>query len=44
MVELGEKDNFSDQVFNTFNDLPKAIRIHSFLYKHGLFLAQLQYA
>ena len=27
MVERGEKNTFSDQVFTTFNDLPKAIRI-----------------
>ena len=27
MVEPGEKNTFSDQVFATFNDLPKAIRI-----------------
>ena len=27
MLERGEKNTFSDQVFNTFNDLPKAIRI-----------------
>ena len=44
MVELGEKNTFIDQVFTTFNDLPKATRIHAFLYKHGVFLAQLQYA
>ena len=43
MVELGEKNTFSDQVFTTFNDLPKAIKI-LFLYKHGIFLARLQYA
>ena len=27
MVELGEKNSFSDKVFTTFNDLPKAVRI-----------------
>ena len=27
MVERGEKNSFSDQVFTTFNDLTKAIRI-----------------
>ena len=27
MIESGEKNTFSDQVFTTFNDLPKAIRI-----------------
>ena len=27
MVERGEKNTFSDQIFTTFNDLPKAIRI-----------------
>ena len=27
MVERGEKNTFSDQVFTTFNHLPKAIRI-----------------
>ena len=27
MVERGEKNTFSDQVFTTFNDLQKAIRI-----------------
>ena len=27
MVERSEKNTFSDQVFTTFNDLPKAIRI-----------------
>ena len=27
MVERGEKNTFSDQVFTTWNDLPKAIRI-----------------
>ena len=32
MIELGEKNTFSDQVFTTFNDLPKTIRIHSLLY------------
>ena len=37
MVELGEKNTFSDQVFTTF----KAIRIHSFLHKNGAFPAQL---
>ena len=26
MVERGEKNTFSDQVFTTFNDLPKANR------------------
>ena len=26
-VERGEKNTFSDQVFTTFNDLPKAIKI-----------------
>ena len=44
MVELGDKNTFSDHVFTTFNDLPKAIRIQFFKYKHGVFLAQLQYA
>ena len=33
MIELGEKNTFSDQVFTTFNDLPKTIRTHSLLYK-----------
>ena len=27
MVESGEKNTFGDQVFNIFNDLPKAIII-----------------
>ena len=27
LVERGEKNTFSDQVFTTFSDLPKAIRI-----------------
>ena len=27
MVERGEKNTFNDQVYTTFNDLPKAIRI-----------------
>ena len=31
MVERGEKNTFSDQVFTTFNDLPKAIRQKSIL-------------
>ena len=39
MVELGEKNTFSDQVFTTF----KAIRIHSFLH-NGAFPPQLYYA
>ena len=26
MVERGQKNTFSDEVFTTFNDLPKAIR------------------
>ena len=27
LLERGEKNTFSDQVFTTFSDLPKAIRI-----------------
>ena len=27
MVECGEKNTFSDNVFNAFNDLPKVIRV-----------------
>ena len=45
ILERGEKNTFNDLVFTTFNDLPKAVRVHSFfIYKHSVFLAQIQYA